>query len=144
MHFSERAHVGLFYKFLLFSFLILTLSFETAEAAGKKKKTALKKTKTSIAKMAKAKPKIARIPAAKNQMKVPRGVPTKLPEKVQSSQPQSSLRAPAGVSDSQKSLEIRGQSRNLSMLLVLKNRHENIDFVKPRETYREEIQKTDF
>lgn len=56
-----------------------------------------------------------------------------------------SMRSPAsGVSDSQKSLEIRGQSRNLSMLLVLKNRHENIDFVKPRETYREEIQKTGF
>jgi len=57
-------------------------------------------------------------------------------------------RAPAslstGISDSQKSLEIRGQSRNLSMLLVLKNRHENIDFVKPRESYREEIQQTGF
>jgi hypothetical protein len=50
----------------------------------------------------------------------------------------------AGISDSQKSLEIRGQSRNLSMLLVLKNRHENIDFVKPRETYRTEIQNTQY
>jgi len=53
-------------------------------------------------------------------------------------------RRPAGLSDSDKSLEIRGQSRNLSMLLVLKNRHENIDFVKPRDSYHDEIQKTDF
>ena len=49
-----------------------------------------------------------------------------------------------GVSDSQTALEIRGQSRNLSMLLILKNRHENIDFVKPRDSYKEEIAKTGF
>lgn len=53
-------------------------------------------------------------------------------------------RGPAGISDSQRELEIRGQSRNLSMMLVLKNRNENIDFVKPRDSYREEIQQTGF
>lgn len=53
-------------------------------------------------------------------------------------------RGPAGVSDSQRALEIRGQSRNLSMLLVLKNRQDNIDFVKPRDSYHDEIQKTGF
>lgn len=55
-----------------------------------------------------------------------------------------SRRGPAGISDSQRELEIRGQSRNLSMLLVLKNRNENIDFVKPRDSYREEIQQTGY
>lgn len=49
-----------------------------------------------------------------------------------------------GMSDSQKSFEIRGQSRNISMLLVLKNRNDSIDFVKPREHYQSEISKTSF
>ena len=53
-------------------------------------------------------------------------------------------RSPSQTSDSQKALEIKGQSRNLSMMLVLKNRADNIDFVKPRETYREEIKNTGF
>jgi hypothetical protein len=48
------------------------------------------------------------------------------------------------VSDSEKALEVRGQSRNLSMMLVLKNRKDSIDFVKPRETYSEEIKNTGF
>ena len=52
--------------------------------------------------------------------------------------------ASAGIADSQRALEIRGQSRNLSMLLVLKNRNESIDFVKPRDSYHEEIQRTGF
>ncbi len=63
---------------------------------------------------------------------------------VNTNAPAAPSRMPAGISDSQKNLEIRGQSRNLSMLLILKNRHENIDFVKPRDSYREEIQKTGF
>ncbi len=51
-------------------------------------------------------------------------------------------RQPAGLSDSNTALEVRGQSRNLSMMLVLKNRKSDIDFVKPRETYSTEVQNT--
>lgn len=53
-------------------------------------------------------------------------------------------RSLAGLSDSEKALEIRGQARNLSMMLVLKNRKENIDFVHPRESYKSEVQATGF
>jgi hypothetical protein len=52
-----------------------------------------------------------------------------------------SIRAPSQVG-LDKALEVRGQSRNLSMMLVLKNRKENIDFVHPREHYQNEIRAT--
>lgn len=44
----------------------------------------------------------------------------------------------------QRALEIRGQSRTLSMMLVLKNGKENINFVKVRRHYREEILGTEY
>ena len=53
-------------------------------------------------------------------------------------------RNPTGVTDSQKALEVKGQARNLSMMLVLKNRADNIDFVKPRQNYQNEIKSTGF
>jgi len=42
-------------------------------------------------------------------------------------------------SGSQKPLEVNGQSRNLNMMLVLRNDKDKIKFVHPRENYRDEI-----
>ncbi len=53
------------------------------------------------------------------------------------------MRAPATL-DSGAALEVRGQSRNLSMMLVLKNKKRDIDFVKPRENYSREVQNTSY
>ena len=46
---------------------------------------------------------------------------------------------PTGDSDTQKPLEVNGQSRNLNMMLVLRNDKDKIKFVKIRESYRNEI-----
>lgn len=46
--------------------------------------------------------------------------------------------------DVNRSLEVRGQTRNLSMMLILKNAKDNIDFVKVRENYQTEISSTEF
>lgn len=53
-------------------------------------------------------------------------------------------RSPASVTDSSNALEVRGQSRNLSMMLTLRNRGNDIKFVKPRENYKNEIQNTSY
>jgi hypothetical protein len=42
-------------------------------------------------------------------------------------------------SGSQKPLEVNGQSRNLNMMLVLRNDKDKIKFVHPRENYHDEI-----
>jgi hypothetical protein len=52
-------------------------------------------------------------------------------------------REPAAV-DPNRAIEIRGQSRTLSMMLVLKNGKENINFIRVRKDYNEEIRGTDF
>jgi hypothetical protein len=46
---------------------------------------------------------------------------------------------PDESSGSQKPLEVNGQSRNLNMMLVLRNDKDKIKFVRPRESYRDEI-----
>lgn len=46
---------------------------------------------------------------------------------------------PPGDGDTQKPLEVNGQSRNLNMMLVLRNDKDKIKFVKIRENYRDEI-----
>jgi hypothetical protein len=134
---SERVPVNLMYKIMFFLFIATAVAFSTAQAGEKKKAVGAK----TVAKINRKAVKIEKKEAAK----VPAASSSARP---QAQRPVAGGRMPAslsaGVSDSQKSLEIRGQSRNLSMLLVLKNRHENIDFVKPRETYRDEISKTDF
>ena len=71
---------------------------------------------------------------------------TKVSKQKQGS-PQSSpsvSRAPGSVNDSDKVFEVRGQSRNLSMMLVLKNRKDNLEFVKARENYANEIKETSY
>ena len=49
-----------------------------------------------------------------------------------------SRRAPA--SDPNAPIEVRGQSRNLNMLLILQNQNEAIDFIKMRKDYKKETQ----
>lgn|GEM_PF-5492065 len=51
----------------------------------------------------------------------------------------------AGVSaDAGKPIEVRGQSRNLNMLLKLNSEREAIDFIKLRKNYKKEIQSQSF
>ncbi len=49
----------------------------------------------------------------------------------------------AGVPDD-KPIEVRGQSRNLNMLLKLQNEREAIDFIKLRKHYKKEIKSQSF
>lgn len=125
-----------FHTLWMVPFFVLALCFAT-DAQAATKKVAAKKTAKAATKITKTvTKKTGNVPSKINKqarLSSPRGLPQRSPASLS-----------AGISDSQKSLEIRGQSRNLSMLLVLKNRHENIDFVKPRESYREEITQTEF
>lgn len=54
------------------------------------------------------------------------------------------LGSTAGTMNSNKSFEIRGQARTLSMMLILRNGKENVNFVKVRQDYATEIAKTEF
>jgi len=51
-------------------------------------------------------------------------------------------RAPA--SDPNAPIEVRGQSRNLNMLLILQNQNEAIDFIKMRKDYKNETQRMSY
>ena len=46
--------------------------------------------------------------------------------------------------DPNSAVEIRGQARTLSMMLVLKNGKDSINFIKVRKDYRSEIAKTEY
>lgn len=55
--------------------------------------------------------------------------------------------APTGAALSgggQEALEVRGQTRALSMMLVLRSKKDKVDFVKMRTDYRPEILKTQY
>ena len=49
-----------------------------------------------------------------------------------------------GLASAKKPLEVRGQSRQLSMMLVLKNSKDKIEFVKVRENFEKEILNTSY
>ncbi|MBF0442125.1 MAG: hypothetical protein HQK54_09485 [Oligoflexales bacterium] len=49
-----------------------------------------------------------------------------------------------GTYQSKKPIEVKGQSRNLNMMLILKNAGDKIDFVKARENYHVEIVNTHY
>lgn len=53
------------------------------------------------------------------------------------------LRKPATF-DPNSAIEVRGQARTLSMMLVLKNGKDGINFIKVRKDYRPEILSTDY
>lgn len=46
--------------------------------------------------------------------------------------------------DPNSAVEIRGQARSLSMMLVLKNGKDSINFIKPRKDYKAEISTTEY
>ena len=52
--------------------------------------------------------------------------------------------APNKVQSSDKPLEVKGQSRNLNLLMTLKNGNDEIGFVSPRKTYQIEITHTHY
>lgn len=52
-------------------------------------------------------------------------------------------RAPSGL-DANSTLEVRGQARTLSMMLVLKKSKDEISFIKVRKDFKPEIQTTEF
>jgi hypothetical protein len=56
--------------------------------------------------------------------------------------PPSAKRAPA--SDPDAPIEVKGQSRNLNMMLILQNKEEMIDFIKLRKDYQEETNKLNY
>jgi len=51
-------------------------------------------------------------------------------------------RAPA--SDPNAAIEVRGQSRNLNMMLILQNENELIDFIKLRKEYQSESKRMNY
>ena len=53
------------------------------------------------------------------------------------------IRKPATL-DPNSAVEVRGQARTLSMMLVLKNGKDGINFIKVRKDYHPEILNTDF
>jgi len=53
-------------------------------------------------------------------------------------------RSVSSIDGQKKAIEIRGQTRTLSMGLVLKNKKEQIDFIQPRTNYDEEIKETTY
>ncbi|MCB9091743.1 MAG: hypothetical protein H6621_03560 [Halobacteriovoraceae bacterium] len=60
-------------------------------------------------------------------------------------------RAPGGAAiggsfagDSDKPIEVHGQTRNLNMLLKIQSEREQIDFIKLRKDYKEEIEEQNY
>jgi len=53
-------------------------------------------------------------------------------------------RSVSSIDGQKKAIEVRGQTRTLSMGLVLKNKKEQIDFIQPRTNYDEEIKATTY
>jgi len=49
-----------------------------------------------------------------------------------------------GVREVEKPLNVNGQSRNLSMMMVLKTDRDDINFVDVRKNYKDEIPKTNY
>jgi hypothetical protein len=83
---------------------------------------------------------------AKTKTVAARSTSSKLNSLVPSSKPSllsTPLRKPASF-DPNSAVEIRGQARTLSMMLVLKNGKDGINFIKVRKDYKPEIQATDF
>ncbi len=64
------------------------------------------------------------------------------PRKVTPKTKVTAQRGPA--SDPNAPIEVHGQSRNLNMMLMLKNEKEAIDFIKLRKDYQEETQQMNY
>ena len=69
---------------------------------------------------------------------VARATPARFVQNNLNSRGLSSLSGPEG------SIKIRGQTRGLSMMLVLKNGKDEINFIKPRKDYHTKVLSTQF
>src|SRR5882757_9837006 len=101
--------------FVVFT-LILGQSAWAKSSPSKKSSTKVQSSKNAVASSAKA--------------VVPSGKPSVL---------STPLRKPATL-DPNSAVEVRGQARTLSMMLVLKNGKDGINFIKVRKDYKPEIQ----
>lgn len=54
------------------------------------------------------------------------------------------LRNLASLGGTPGTVQIRGQTRNLSMMLIMKNGKDEINFIKPRKDYHNEVLSTPF
>jgi hypothetical protein len=57
-----------------------------------------------------------------------------------STQPLAPVREPGSVGAAKDALEVYGQSRNLDMMLKVGDQEQNIDFIKYRTDYKEEME----
>jgi hypothetical protein len=76
----------------------------------------------------------------------PASIPKSIPSSPKSAVPSVS-RGPASIpvgAEANRAVEIRGQSRTLSMMLVLKNSKDSINFIKVRKDYGPEIGGTQY
>lgn len=97
----------------------------------------------AFAQTKKAPPVKAKV-ATKAQAKPAQGqVATVVPSNKSSFLSAPTIRKPATL-DPNSAVEVRGQARTLSMMLVLKNGKDSINFIKVRKDYRPEIQATDY
>src|SRR4051812_6933380 len=104
--------------------IVLVLLFSAPVFAGPVKKKSAPKVESKKAPTAQAKSN-AVVPSAKsNFLTAP-------------------IRKPATL-DPNSAVEVRGQARTLSMMLVLKNGKDSINFIKVRKDYRPEILNTDY
>jgi hypothetical protein len=99
----------------------------TAQPSGKSTPTNAQATKAAAAKKTSAADKLSALAPSLNKTSV-------------LSTP---IRKPATL-DPNSAVEVRGQARTLSMMLVLKNGKDSINFIKVRKDYHPEIQSTDY
>ncbi len=124
-------------KFFIFILsMLMTVSINVAHAA--KKKPSLKKVGV------KQQSKFTKFGRTGDRHKAQAMSVSKLTKSVV----QSPSRAPAGLltgsQEVDKPLKVQGQSRNLSMMLMLKKEKDKIKFGEIRENYNYEISKTNF
>lgn len=76
--------------------------------------------------------------------KVAKKAPAKIAQKAPVVAAQKGVRGRSVASDPDAPIEVRGQSRNLNMMLILQNQDEIIDFIKLRKDYQPETAKMNY
>lgn len=113
---------------------VLVLALITCYMRYASGETPTKKTATKVQSSAPVKPVDAKSADGKAASVVPGARPSFL---------NTTIRKPATL-DPNSAVEVRGQARTLSMLLVLKNGKDGINFIKVRKDYHPEIMNTDY
>jgi len=152
-------------KYILSFLIICVFAFQNSAWAAKKRHPVKAKDKISAQKSKKGKSakiksakskKLAKLKSKKWQRKPASSSPRKRqrnstsidqPTKMATREPSGmaglGLAAGGGMT-ANKAFEVRGQARTLSMMLILRNGKENVNFVKVRQNYATEIAKTEF